>query len=255
MVDHGEREKNTVRKGFSELCGIRCWYPERIFGSVVQIPMTQRGIFITFEGSEGCGKTTQIDLLRQSLIAGGRRVLLTREPGGTVIGEKIRHLLQHDADGDGMFPPAELLLFAASRAQLVRELIEPALHEGTVVISDRFMDSTTVYQGVARAISASAVEMINRFAVGENVPDITFVLDLESDAARDRLMARADTGAALDRIERESFEFFERVRSGYLDLAKREPDRIRLLDASLPRETLAAQILNHVRDIDHGLRS
>jgi len=215
--------------------------------------MSERGVFITFEGSEGCGKTTQIDLLRVSLEAAGRRVLLTREPGGTVIGEKVRHLLQHDADGEGMFPATELLLFAASRAQLVREVILPALAEGTVVISDRFMDSTTVYQGVAREIAADSVAMINQFAVGSCVPDLTFVLDLESCTALGRIRARSSAGEALDRIERESSEFFERVRAGYLDLVKREPTRTRLLDASLPRETLAAKILNHVSDLGHGI--
>lgn len=215
--------------------------------------MTQRGIFITFEGSEGCGKTTQIDLLRRSLEAAGRQVILTREPGGTVIGEKIRHLLQHDADGDRLFPASELLLFAASRAQLVREVILPALEAGMVVISDRFMDSTTVYQGVAREIPAESVAMINGFAVGHCLPDLTFVLDLESDAARERIQARAKSGEALDRIERESADFFERVRTGYLELTAREPGRTRLLNASLPRETLAAKILNHVNDLNHGI--
>ncbi|MFY8216132.1 MAG: dTMP kinase [Chthoniobacterales bacterium] len=215
--------------------------------------MSERGVFITFEGSEGCGKTTQIDLLRGSLEAAGRRVLLTREPGGTLIGEKVRHLLQHDADGEGMFPATELLLFAASRAQLVREVILPALAEGTVVISDRFMDSTTVYQGVAREIAADSVAMINHFAVGSCVPDLTFVLDLDSEAALGRIQARSNAGEALDRIERESSDFFERVREGYLDLTAREPTRTRLLDASLPRETLAAKILNHVNDLGYGI--
>jgi dTMP kinase len=215
--------------------------------------MSGRGVFITFEGSEGCGKTTQIDLLRGSLEAAGRRVLLTREPGGTVIGEKVRHLLQHDADGEGMFPATELLLFAASRAQLVREVILPALEAGTVVISDRFMDSTTVYQGVAREIAADSVAMINQFAVGSCVPDLTFVLDLESGTALGRIQARSSAGEALDRIERESSEFFERVRAGYLDLIMREPVRMRLLDASLPRETLAEKILNHVNNLGHGI--
>lgn len=211
--------------------------------------MTERGIFITFEGSEGCGKTTQIELLRLALESEGRRVLLTREPGGTSIGEKIRHLLQHDADGEGMFSEAELLLFAASRAQLVREVIKPALNDGRVVISDRFMDSTTVYQGVARAIPAEAVATINNFAVGECIPELTFVLDLEPGAARDRISARK----GLDRIERESAEFFDRVRAGYLELARNESKRVRLVDASLPRETLAIEILNHVRRFCHGI--
>ncbi len=211
--------------------------------------MTQRGIFITFEGSEGCGKSTQIELLRLALESEGRSVLLTREPGGSSIGEKIRHLLQHDADGEGMFSEAELLLFAASRAQLVREVIQPALTAGKVVISDRFMDSTTVYQGVARAISAEVVALINQFAVGDCIPELTFVLDLESEVGRERISARE----GLDRMERESAEFFERVRSGYLELARNEPRRVRLVDASLPREVLAIEILNHIRSNFHGI--
>jgi dTMP kinase len=211
--------------------------------------MTQRGIFITFEGSEGCGKSTQIELLRLALESEGRQVVLTREPGGTSIGEKIRHLLQHDADGEAMFSEAELLLFAASRAQLVREVIQPALNDGRVVISDRFMDSTTVYQGVARAIPAEAVATINNFAVGDCVPDLTFVLDLDSEVARDRISARE----GLDRIERESAEFFKRVRSGYLALARNEARRVRMVDASLPRETLAIEIHNHFRRSCHGI--
>lgn len=215
--------------------------------------MTQRGIFITFEGSEGCGKTTQINLLRDAIQSAGRNVVLTREPGGTAIGEKIRHLLQHDDDAEGMFPPAELLLFAASRAQLVREVIEPALAAGSVVISDRFLDSTTVYQGVARAIPSNAVAAINQFAVGGCLPDRTFILDLVPEVALGRIAARAGGDGKLDRIERESLEFFQRVRAGYLDLAAAEPLRIRLLDASRPRDILAEEIFNHVREIDHGL--
>lgn len=216
--------------------------------------MTERGIFITFEGSEGCGKTTQIDLLRRSIEASGRTVVLTREPGGTVIGEKIRHLLQHDADGSSLMPETELLLFAASRAQLVREVIEPALAGGDSVISDRFLDSTTVYQGVARAIPPESVRATNAFAVGSTLPDITFVLDLDAESARERLLERVKAGADLDRIERESAGFFQKVREGYVDLAAAEPERILLLDAALPRETLAEQILNHVREkFSHGL--
>ena len=138
-----------------------------------------RGLFITFEGSEGCGKSTQIRLLEARLKERGRSVLLTREPGGTSIGEEIRHLLQFSKANSAMKPETELLLFTASRAQIVRELIEPALAEGTTVIADRFMDSTTVYQGVARQIDPAAVAFINHFATGDCRPDLTFVLDLD----------------------------------------------------------------------------
>jgi len=215
--------------------------------------MTQRGIFITFEGSEGCGKTTQIERLRAALEGMGRQVIVTREPGGTPVGEQIRHTLQHARESENMTPEAELLLFAASRAQLVRERIVPALEAGTDVLSDRFLDSTTVYQGVARRLAAEDVAAINYFAVGGHLPDLTFVLDLDPAAARGRLETRANP--ALDRIEREPLEFFERVRQGYLDLAKSEPERFRVLDASQPAETIAGTIFHHVQELLHGLHA
>ena len=201
--------------------------------------MSRPGFFITFEGSEGCGKSTQISLLAEKLRQAGREPLLIREPGGTPAGESIRHLLQHAPEGENLVPEAELLLFAASRAQLVREKIQPALDAGRVVISDRFLDSTTVYQGVARRIPAQDTEGINAFAVGDCLPDVTFLLDLE----RETSLARMRAGKReLDRIERESEEFFAAVRSGYLDLAKKNPSRVVVLDASQPVEALAEEI-------------
>src|SRR5262249_40867687 len=150
----------------------------------------QRGIFITFEGSEGCGKSTQIARLAESLKQQGKRVLAVREPGSTAIGEQIRHILKYSEHSGAMTPEAELLLFAASRAQLVREVLLPALEEGAIVIADRFWDSTTVYQGVARKIDAAAVAKINVFAVGNCIPDITFVLDMDASRAFDRVLRR-----------------------------------------------------------------
>jgi dTMP kinase len=201
--------------------------------------MSRPGFFITFEGSEGCGKSTQISLLAEKLRQAGREPLLIREPGGTPAGESIRHLLQHAPEGENLVPEAELLLFAASRAQLVREKIQPALDAGRVVISDRFLDSTTVYQGVARRIPAQDTAGINAFAVGDCLPDVTFLLDLE----RETSLARMRAGKReLDRIERESEEFFAAVRSGYLDLAKKNPSRVVVLDASRPVEALAEEI-------------
>ena len=132
------------------------------------------GVFISFEGSEGCGKTTQIQRLAARLEAAGQPVLLTREPGGTPLGETIRYLLKYAEEGRDMVPEAELLLFAASRAQLMRRVIEPALQAGQWVIADRFLDSTTVYQGVARRLNPEAVCFINEFAVGERRPNMTF---------------------------------------------------------------------------------
>jgi len=201
--------------------------------------MSRPGFFITFEGSEGCGKSTQISLLAEKLRQAGREPLLIREPGGTPAGESIRHLLQHAPEGENLVPEAELLLFAASRAQLVREKIQPALDAGRIVISDRFLDSTTVYQGVARRIPAQDTAGINAFAVGDCLPDVTFLLDLE----RETSLARMRAGKReLDRIERESEEFFAAVRSGYLDLAKKNPSRVVVLDASQPVEALAEEI-------------
>ena len=160
-----------------------------------------KGLFITFEGSEGCGKSTQIHLLAEFFRSQGREPVVLREPGGTASGEVIRHLLQHAPEGEALTPEAELLLFAASRAQLVREVVRPALQAGRIVISDRFLDSTTVYQGVARNIPVGVTGRINAFAVGVCLPDITFLLDLDRNAARSRLENR---GQAADRIEAES---------------------------------------------------
>jgi dTMP kinase len=204
-----------------------------------------KGIFLTFEGSEGCGKSTQIRLLAETLRLRGQEPLLVREPGGTPAGEVIRHLLQHSPDGAALTPEAELLLFAASRAQLVREVIHPALEAGRTVISDRFFDSTTVYQGVARMIPPEVTARINAFAVGVCLPDMTFLLDLDRAAALKRMSGRDRDP---DRIERESERFFEAVRRGYLELAAREKHRIRILDGSQPPGEIAAQILTHLTE-------
>jgi len=204
--------------------------------------MSQTGFFISFEGSEGCGKSTQIRLLLDDLRQAGQDPVLVREPGGTPIGEHIRHLLQHAPEGDAMTPEAELLLFAASRAQLVRETILPALAAGRVVISDRFLDSTTVYQGVARKISSEHVSVINRFAAGPRLPDVTFLLDIDPQAGFERLRRRVQPESQRDRMEEEPLAFYEAVRAGYLTVAAAEPNRIHLLDASQPEPEVAGQI-------------
>ena len=190
----------------------------------------QRGKFITFEGSEGSGKSTQIRGLVERLQARGLEVVLTREPGVTVIGEKIRHLLQYDPESANLTDESELLLFAASRAQLVRELILPALEAGKWVVADRFFDSTTIYQGVGRGLDLEAVRSINHFAVGAAIPDLTLLLDL--DAATGHARAVQASGAKADRMEAQPLAFFEAVRQGYLELAGAEPDRIAVIDAS-----------------------
>jgi len=214
---------------------------------------SQTGFFISFEGSEGCGKSTQIRHLIESLRAAGHKPLLVREPGGTPIGEPIRHLLQHSPDNGAMTPEAELLLFAASRAQLVREKILPALADGQIVISDRFLDSTTVYQGVARKIAAATVETINRFAAGTCLPDVTFLLDLDCAEGLARLRRRAKPDDKRDRMEEEPLAFYEAVRLGYLAVAQAHPTRIRVLDAAKPQEEIARAIRDELQQRSHVL--
>ena len=203
------------------------------------------GLLITFEGGEGCGKSTQITALKARLEAMGKTVVQTREPGGTPLGEYVRSLLQHDDAGQGMSPEAEMLLFAASRAQHVRELIVPAITQGKIVLCDRFLDSTTVYQGVARAIDAKKVDTINQFAIGDTNPDLTILIDLPPEIGLARVHARSN--GQLDRMEKEAIEFFQAVRQGYLDLAKSEPKRFLVLDGSQSVEELETQIWQRVK--------
>ena len=214
---------------------------------------SQTGFFISFEGSEGCGKSTQIRHLIESLRDAGHEPLLVREPGGTPIGEHIRHLLQHSPDNGAMTPEAELLLFAASRAQLVREKILPALAAARIVISDRFLDSTTVYQGVARKIPAATVESINRFGAGSRRPDVTFLLDLDCTEGFARLRERAHPDDKRDRMEEEPLAFYEAVRHGYLAAAQAHPDRIRVLDAAKPQAEIARAIRAELQKRSHVL--
>jgi dTMP kinase len=188
--------------------------------------------FITFEGSEGCGKSTQVTLLASRLTNANVPLLVTREPGGTAIGERIRHLLQFAPESVAMTPETELLLFEASRSQLVREVIQPALDRGTVVISDRFADSTTVYQGVARRLDHEMIGHLNALAVGKCWPDLTFLLDIDVETARARMMRRVRPAAGIDRMEREPIKFYEAVCAAYRELATREPYRIRMIDAT-----------------------
>lgn len=212
--------------------------------------MAGKGLFISFEGSEGCGKSTQIGRLAVRLRDAGREVVLLREPGGTPIGEKIRDLLQYDASAAAMKPETELLLFAASRAQLVREVIRPAVARGAVVLSDRFLDSTTVYQGVARALDRKDVAAINAFAVGETLPDLTLLLDL--DAAEGRRRAASRKGP-VDRMEQEKEEFYEAVRHGYLALAEEHKGRIAVINASTGIDAVEELITGALKEHCHGL--
>ncbi|MDF1656325.1 MAG: dTMP kinase [Verrucomicrobiales bacterium] len=206
----------------------------------MQKPLMQRGKFITFEGSEGCGKSTQIKRFVASLEKHAIEVIQTREPGGTVVGEKIRNLLQFDEETADLTSESELLLFAASRAQLVRRVIEPALEAGSWVVADRFLDSTAVYQGVGRGLDLDAVTAINRFAVGRAMPDLTLLLDLDVTIGHARAVAAS--GGKKDRMEDQPLDFFELVRKGYLELAAADPERIAVIDASASIDEVSAAI-------------
>ncbi len=204
------------------------------------------GFLITFEGSEGSGKTTQIGRLATLLNDAGYEVEVTREPGGTEIGENIRHLLKHHSAGEHMFPETELLLFAASRAQLVREVIMPAIKSGKVVLCDRYLDSTTVYQGVARRVNKDPVRAINDFAVGNLIPDLTVILDVPAEIGLKRIKTRASD--LPDRMEEENIDFYRLVREGYLVLAKSMPERFAVFDATKDIMDLEAEIWDEVSE-------
>jgi dTMP kinase len=198
-----------------------------------------RGIFITFEGIEGCGKSTQVGLLEQYLAARGHEVVVTREPGGCFIGEKIRGILLDPANG-GMTALTELFLYEASRAQHVADVVKPALEAGKTVISDRFYDASTAYQGHARGLGADKVEELNLIATGGLRPDLTIVLDLPASEGLRRL------GRDLDRIESEALDFHEKVRNGYIEIAESDPERVKLVDSSGAVEETASEVIRIV---------
>jgi dTMP kinase len=204
------------------------------------------GKLISFEGSEGSGKTTQIALLAAHLQKEGREVISTREPGGTEIGEQIRNIIVHNSKGDEMCAETELLLFTAARAQLVREVIAPALARGVVVLSDRYLDSSTVYQGIGRNLAADPVAQINRFAIGNVMPDITIVLDVPTELGLARIRQRATD--LPDRMERENIEFYNKVRDGYLVLAKSMSDRFVVIDGTQNQDAIAKKIWTAVKE-------
>jgi dTMP kinase len=207
-------------------------------------PRHPSGLFITFEGSDGCGKSTQIRRLAAHLRRLGHRVMVTREPGGTPVGERIRHLLKFSKSGHAMTPEAELLLFSASRAQLVREKILPALALGEVVLCDRFADSTTVYQGVGRKLDAACVAHLNDFAIAARKPDLTLVLDLDVATGLARAQRKTRTR---DRMESQRRSFYQAVRRGFQALARREPRRVKLIDASRSVDEVAHAIWHIVK--------
>ena len=201
-----------------------------------------RGLFITFEGGDGSGKSTQIALLRDWLLQAGYDVILTREPGGTRISEKIRELIL-DPDNDEMADMTEALLYAAARAQLVSQLIKPALEEGKVVICDRFVDSSIAYQAYGRGLG-DAVGVINSYAVDGCMPDLTILLRLDPEKGSSRIADREH-----DRIEQASDAFHRKVYEGYLELEKNYPERIFGIDASGTIEEIAEEIRRRVRGV------
>ena len=199
------------------------------------------GLFISLEGIDGVGKSTQSDLLEEFLRSQGREVLRTFEPGGTELGQEIRHLLLH-RKGD-VAPRSEALLYAADRAHHVATKVRPALERGEVVITDRYLDSSVAYQGAGRALKADDVRAISMFAVEGLLPHLTILLDLEASAAAER---RNTTGEAPDRLESEKIEFFEAVRQAFLDMAAAEPNRWLVIDARQSVEQMQEQIRSRV---------
>jgi dTMP kinase len=208
------------------------------------------GLLITFEGTEGSGKTTQISLLAEHLRSMGHIVRTTREPGGTPIGEEIRHTLKHSSANQAMTPETELLLMNASRAQLVREIIRPALAAGEIVLCDRFYDSTTAYQGYGRGLDLNMVKQMIELAVGDTRPDLTLLMLVTHEVSAERLLARQATLPFMrDRIEEADRDFFERVARGYRAIAAAYPKRVRQIDAQGSGEHIEAVIWTHVEPL------
>jgi dTMP kinase len=194
-------------------------------------------VFVTFEGIDGSGKTTQADLLAKWLQEQGRNVVATREPGGTPLGERVRQLL---LDGDAMAPWSEAALFVAARSELVERVIGPALAAGSEVVSDRYIDSSLAYQGVARGLGVDEILALNMDAIRGTLPDITFLLVVDVEAARRR------SAAARDRIEREGDAFLRRVDGGYREVAERFPARIVTIDGERHVKDIAEEVREHV---------
>jgi dTMP kinase len=213
-------------------------------------PSLVKGRLITFEGTEGSGKSTQISLLAERLRLSGRAVRCLREPGGTAIGEEIRHTFKHSQNNQAMTPEAELLLMNASRAQLVREVIRPALEAGEIVLCDRYYDSTTAYQGYGRQLDLTLVQSIVEMAVGRTRPDLTLLLLVPQTVSEQRRAARQSTQPGLrDRMEEADHEFFARVARGYEAIAAAEPLRVRKINATRQVAEIAEEIWETVQPL------
>jgi dTMP kinase len=199
-------------------------------------------MFISFEGIDFCGKSTQVELLKKNLTEKNKRVEIIREPGGTEISEKVREVLL-DKKHYHMFMETEIFLFSASRAQLVREKIRPHLKTGVYVISDRFHDSTTAYQGFGRGIDLETVKRINNLAIGDTLPDLTFIIDIPVEVAEKR--KRQKHGPDLDRIEVSDSGFYQRVREGYLKIAEKEK-RFRVIDGTVSTQEIHSKVVDEI---------
>ena len=204
------------------------------------------GWFITFEGPEGAGKSTQIRLLRDELEARGHECVLTREPGGTPLAERLRAVVKNHEGPEKLHPTTELLLIEAARSQHVREVIRPALAAGKVVLCDRFFDSTTAYQGGARGMESQVIDSLNELAAAECIPDLTILLDLPPEVGFARAREREETRGEHDRFEEEKLDFHRRVRVGFLKIAEAEPERVRVVNADAPAEQIHRRILEIV---------
>lgn len=201
----------------------------------------KKGLFITFEGIDGCGKTTQIELLKEELEKKGYTVLLTREPGAKGLGEKFREILLN-YDGE-VSSNCESFLFLADRAQHIDTIIKPAINNGTIVLCDRHTDSTVAYQGYGRELDLEQIYQLNKIATNGIVPDITFILDIDIETSLQRI------GKGRDRMENAGSEFFERVRNGYIEIYKQEPERVKLLNGKSPIEEIQNTISNYVEKL------
>ena len=197
------------------------------------------GLFVTFEGVDGCGKSTQIKLLKEHLEKQGKKVILIREPGGTKISESIREIIL-SVENSEMVDNCEMLLYAAARAQLVEQVIKPNLEQGAIVLCDRFVDSSYVYQGFARGLGLEKVETINKIAMNNIEPDITLFFDIEPKVSLQRRMKVSSA----DRIEKEKLDFHKKVYQGYKYLAQKYPERIKTIDANCEIEDVKKQIVS-----------
>ena len=205
----------------------------------------KKGLFITLEGGDGAGKSTQMDFIEKYFGELGYECVRTREPGGTVIGEKLRDILL-DANNDEMSAETEMMIYAASRAQHVKEFIKPALDNGKVVICDRYVDSSVAYQGYGRNLG-DAVWNVNKYAVDSVMPDITFWMDIDPKSGRERIGNREDS--SLDRLEREKLDFHYRVYEGYRCICEKEPDRVKRIDATKSIEEIRDEIFRTLDEL------